>query len=89
MCSSDLQELTEISENSEKQTELTEELVDMFRQFLNMMKQDTTKAAGGGEPGSTELNRVKGKPAKFFRSTTGQVGRGPGKQILNLGPPRP
>ena len=82
-------ELVEISENSEKQASATEELVDLFKQFLSMMKQSSASGPSGPDSASTELNRVQGKPAKFFRSTTGQVGRGPGKQLTNLGPPRP
>jgi hypothetical protein len=84
-------ELSDISESSEKQTQLTEELVDMFRQFINMMKAGSASSSGGGggEEPSTGLNRVRGKSPKFFRATTGQVSRGPGKQCVNLGPPGP
>ena len=84
-------ELSNISESSEKQTQLTEELVDMFRQFMTMMKSSSSGSSpseGCGEA-PTGLNKVKGKSPKFFRSTTGQVSRGPGRQALNLGPQGP
>jgi hypothetical protein len=83
-------ELSDISESSEKQTQLTEELVEMFKQFMTMMKAGSANSSGGGEEACTGLNRVRGKnPPKFFKSTTGQVSRGPGKQALNMGPPGP
>jgi hypothetical protein len=83
-------ELSDISESSEKQTQLTEELVEMFKQFMTMMKAGSATPSGGGEEACTGLNRVRGKnPPKFFKSTTGQVSRGPGKQALNMGPPGP
>ena len=84
-------ELSNISESSEKQTQLTEELVDMFRQFMTMMKSSSSGSSpseGCGEA-PTGLNKVRGKSPKFFRSTTGQVSRGPGRQALNLGPQGP
>ena len=81
-------ELEDISASTGKQTELTQELVNLFKQFVNMVKQDSAGGSSGVEKGPTELNRVQSKSPKYYRPTTGLAGAGPAKQITNLGPPK-
>lgn len=82
-------ELNEIADESSTQTELQRKLVDLFTQVLNELKPKSSPVtASGGMFGNTKPNEVANRPAKYFRNPIGAVAQGPGKAIVNLGPPR-
>jgi hypothetical protein len=79
-------ELEDISSASTRQTELQEELVELFKKFIDMVNKPSESGSSGVDAPNTQLNRVQGKSPKYYRPTTGMAGQGPAKQITNLGP---
>ena len=79
-------ELTEISESSKEQTELTGELVELFKKFLDLMKPTSGGGGSGADTPSTGLNRIKGKPPKIYKATSGLLSKGPQRQVVNMSP---
>jgi hypothetical protein len=79
-------ELTEISESSKEQTELTGELVELFKKFLDLMKPTSGGGGSGADSPSTGLNRIKGKPPKIYKATSGLLSKGPQRQVVNMSP---
>jgi hypothetical protein len=84
-------EIIEISQEASKQTMLQEELVDLFTKVLEALKGPTSQPPSGSasdNEADTSMNKVKTRPPKFYRATSGLVGQTTAKQVLNIGPPK-
>jgi len=83
------EDLTEIAGTNETQVLLQKQLVDLFSKVLDALQpKNIPTTAGQGSTTDTASNTVPGRPANYFKTTTGSVAQGSAKAITNLGPPK-